>query len=71
MCDMCVCICVCVKGLHTTPVVVLDFASLYPSIIIAHNLCFSTLLVREDKDTLPRWVFVVVCVCVYVCVCVM
>jgi hypothetical protein len=25
---------------YTTPVAVLDFRSLYPSIIIAHNLCF-------------------------------
>ncbi|AFR32472.1 DNA polymerase [Leporid alphaherpesvirus 4] len=30
-------------GFHMSPVVVFDFASLYPSIIQAHNLCFSTL----------------------------
>lgn len=30
------------------PIVTLDFASLYPSIMIAHNLCFSTLLRSED-----------------------
>ncbi|AAG27201.1 DNA polymerase [Cercopithecine alphaherpesvirus 9] len=30
-------------GFHIDPVVVLDFASLYPSIIQAHNLCFTTL----------------------------
>lgn len=27
---------------YTTPVAVLDFSALYPSIMIAHNICFST-----------------------------
>lgn len=31
-----------IPGLYTTPIVTLDFASLYPSIMIAHNLCYST-----------------------------
>ena len=30
-------------GFHTTPIATLDFASLYPSIIRANNLCYSTL----------------------------
>ncbi|QOD40120.1 UL30-DPOL [Macropodid alphaherpesvirus 4] len=35
-------------GFHVDPVVVFDFASLYPSIIQAHNLCFSTLTLRPE-----------------------
>jgi len=31
-------------GFYTMPIATLDFASLYPSIIIAHNLCYSTIL---------------------------
>lgn len=32
------------KGWYYNPIPTLDFASLYPSIIFAHNICFSTLL---------------------------
>jgi hypothetical protein len=32
--------------LYTDPLIVLDFQSLYPSMIIAYNLCFSTSLGR-------------------------
>jgi len=31
-----------VTGYHRDPITVLDFASLYPSIMMTHNLCFST-----------------------------
>lgn len=32
--------------MYTDPVVVVDFQSLYPSIVIAYNLCFSTCVGR-------------------------
>lgn len=32
------------RGYYTDPVATLDFASLYPSIMMAHNLCYSTLV---------------------------
>jgi len=34
-------------GYYEVPIATLDFASLYPSIMMAHNLCYST-LVRKD-----------------------
>ncbi|KAF2356332.1 DNA-directed DNA polymerase family B multifunctional domain, partial [Trinorchestia longiramus] len=40
--------------LYTDPVVVLDFQSLYPSIMIAHNYCFSTCLGRVELLTGPQ-----------------
>ena len=32
------------QGFYKNPVATLDFASLYPSIMMAHNLCYTTLL---------------------------
>jgi hypothetical protein len=37
-----------VTKLYRWPVAVLDFRSLYPSVIIAHNMCFSTCVGRID-----------------------
>ena len=34
-------------GFYNTPIATLDFASLYPSIMRAHNLCYTTLLSPE------------------------
>ncbi|CAH2318907.1 DNA polymerase delta catalytic subunit [Pelobates cultripes] len=33
-----------VKGYYAVPIATLDFSSLYPSIMMAHNLCYTTLL---------------------------
>lgn len=32
------------RGYYDVPIATLDFASLYPSIMMAHNLCYTTLL---------------------------
>ena len=47
-------------GLHTDPVVTLDFQSLYPSIIRYHNLCYSTIapLAWAKKNLKPDDYFV-------------
>jgi len=41
-------------GFYETPVVTLDFASLYPSIMRAYNMCFSTLIPRF-ADTFGKY----------------
>lgn len=46
--------CVPQVGYYKEPVATLDFASLYPSIMMAHNLCYSTLLTPEACAPLPR-----------------
>ncbi|KAF9526132.1 DNA polymerase family B-domain-containing protein [Crepidotus variabilis] len=35
------------KGYYDVPIATLDFSSLYPSIMMAHNLCYTTLLDKE------------------------
>ncbi|KAN0000981.1 hypothetical protein ACTFIZ_001434 [Dictyostelium cf. discoideum] len=40
-------------GFYDTPIATLDFTSLYPSIMMAHNLCYSTLLSAEEAKKLP------------------
>ena len=42
-------------GAYFDPIAVYDFASLYPSIIRAHNMCFSTLVMEMDvMDRFPQ-----------------
>lgn len=41
-----------VRGYYDVPVATLDFASLYPSIIQAHNLCYTTLLNKASVEKL-------------------
>lgn len=40
------------RGYYTEPIATLDFSSLYPSIMIAHNLCYTTLLKQSQIDKL-------------------
>lgn len=39
------------RGYYADPITTLDFASLYPSIMMAHNLCYTTLLQPNQKDS--------------------
>ncbi|KAK9843469.1 hypothetical protein WJX81_004288 [Elliptochloris bilobata] len=41
------------QGFYKTPVATLDFASLYPSIMMAHNLCYTTLLPKDRLREVP------------------
>eukprot|EP00486_Rosalina_sp_Unknown_P012192 CAMPEP_0201594458 /NCGR_PEP_ID=MMETSP0190_2-20130828/191769_1 /ASSEMBLY_ACC=CAM_ASM_000263 /TAXON_ID=37353 /ORGANISM="Rosalina sp." /LENGTH=750 /DNA_ID=CAMNT_0048054083 /DNA_START=795 /DNA_END=3044 /DNA_ORIENTATION=- len=40
------------RGYYTEPITTLDFASLYPSIMIAHNLCYTTMI--ESQTDIQR-----------------
>ncbi|KAK3945807.1 DNA polymerase delta catalytic subunit [Diplogelasinospora grovesii] len=42
------------RGYYDVPIATLDFASLYPSIMQAHNLCYTTLLKEKAKDV-EKW----------------
>ena len=39
-----------VEGFYEKPIAVLDFSSLYPSIMMAHNLCYTTYLGKIIKN---------------------
>jgi DNA polymerase delta subunit 1 len=41
------------KGAYYSPITALDFASLYPSIMMAHNLCYSTLVKDPKYGNIP------------------
>ncbi|XP_059410500.1 DNA polymerase delta catalytic subunit isoform X1 [Carassius carassius] len=40
------------KGYYSIPIATLDFSSLYPSIMMAHNLCYTTLLQKSQVEKL-------------------
>jgi len=45
------------RGYYDVPIATLDFASLYPSIMMAHNLCYTTLL-KSHNPTLQADQFI-------------
>lgn len=57
-------VCVCVYRYYSVPIATLDFSSLYPSIMMAHNLCYTTLLQKGQVDKLG-WEE---CLCVMWCI---
>ncbi|KAK7098957.1 DNA polymerase delta catalytic subunit-like [Littorina saxatilis] len=49
-----------VKGYYDVPIATLDFASLYPSIMMAHNLCYTSLLnpqvIQKEGLTIDQYI---------------
>ncbi|MGH0187786.1 UNVERIFIED_CONTAM: hypothetical protein FKN15_026403 [Acipenser sinensis] len=45
-----------VKGYYAVPIATLDFSSLYPSIMMAHNLCYTTLLQPGGAEKLGHMI---------------
>merc|ERR1719460_2363351 len=43
-----------ITGYYDKPITTLDFASLYPSIMMAHNLCYTTLLPPENAGKISQ-----------------
>lgn len=41
------------RGYYDKPIATLDFASLYPSIMMAHNLCYTTLVPEHEAKKYP------------------
>ena len=44
-------------GFYKDPIATLDFASLYPSIMMAHNLCYSTLIPPDQIKNHPKDIY--------------
>ena len=42
------------KGFYQNPIATLDFASLYPSIMMAHNLCYTSLIRQSEVHKYNR-----------------
>ncbi|KAJ1507480.1 DNA polymerase delta catalytic subunit [Coelomomyces lativittatus] len=40
------------RGYYNVPIATLDFSSLYPSIMMAHNLCYTTLVTKQVVEAL-------------------